>query len=230
FTVIAVVGQQGERHHDLDSYRGLARRQPALALAFAILLLAQAGVPFTTGFLGKLYVVEAAIRAHSYALGVIAMLSGAVAAAYYLRVVFLMYGTDQTAQGGAGAGAYEPAAGVEAAMLAAGAPAPAFATAGGTALAAATASAAAPGVPPLPAAGVERGPDPAHPQALDDEALDDDEAPEAAVLPDGALPGGRFALSPGTELALFVTVAFTVVLGIWPSPLFDFAHAASLLF
>ncbi|MGH9302995.1 MAG: NADH-quinone oxidoreductase subunit N, partial [Acidimicrobiales bacterium] len=97
FTVIAVIGQRVERHNDIADYRGLGRRQPVLALAFAILLLAQAGVPFTTGFLSKLYVVEASVQAHSYALAVVAMLSGAVAAVYYLRVVFLMYGTGDLA-------------------------------------------------------------------------------------------------------------------------------------
>jgi NADH-quinone oxidoreductase subunit N len=92
FAVITVVGGRGDRAHDLDNYRGLARRQPALALAFTLLLLGQTGVPFTTGFLAKFYVISAAVKAHSYALAIIAMLSAAVAAAFYLRVVFLMYG------------------------------------------------------------------------------------------------------------------------------------------
>ncbi len=92
FAIITLVGGRGDRNHDLDSYRGLARRQPALALAFTLLLLGQTGVPFTTGFIAKLYVISAAVKAHSYALAVIAMLSAAVAAAYYLRLVFLMYG------------------------------------------------------------------------------------------------------------------------------------------
>ena len=97
FAIITIVGRQGDRDHAIESYRGLGRRQPVLALGFAIFLLAQAGAPFTTGFLAKLYVVEAAVQAHSYALAVVAMLTGAVAAAFYLRVVFVMYG------GGAGA-------------------------------------------------------------------------------------------------------------------------------
>jgi len=92
FAVITVVGRQGDREHDLDAYRGLGRRQPALALAFTVLLLAQTGVPFTTGFLAKLYVVSAAVQTHSYALAIVAMLSATIAAAFYLRLVFLMYG------------------------------------------------------------------------------------------------------------------------------------------
>ena len=92
FAVITVVGGRGDRDHDLDAYRGLGRRQPALALAFTSAPSGQTGVPFTTGFLAKLYVISAAVKAHSYALAVIAMLSAAVAAAFYLRLVFLMYG------------------------------------------------------------------------------------------------------------------------------------------
>ncbi len=97
FAVVMLVGGRGDREHSIESFRGLGRRQPLLALGFAILLLAQAGAPFTTGFLGKLYVVEAAVSAHSYALAVIAMLTGAIAAAFYLRVVFVMYGSRQAA-------------------------------------------------------------------------------------------------------------------------------------
>ena len=57
-----------------------------------MLILGQTGVPLTTGFLAKFYVVSAAVQAHSYALAIIAMLSAAIAAAFYLRLIFLMYG------------------------------------------------------------------------------------------------------------------------------------------
>ena len=62
-----------------------------LALCFAVLLLGQAGVPFTTGFLAKFGVVGAAVAAHSYALATVAMLSAAIAAFFYLRVAVTMY-------------------------------------------------------------------------------------------------------------------------------------------
>ena len=55
-------------------------------------LLAQAGIPFTTGFLAKFEVVSAAVgRPVDYALAVIAMVSAAVAAFFYLRVAITMY-------------------------------------------------------------------------------------------------------------------------------------------
>jgi NADH-quinone oxidoreductase subunit N len=91
FAVVTVVGRRGDAHHDLDAYRGLAARRPGLALAFTVLLFAQAGIPFTSGFLAKFYVIAAAVEAESYVLAVIGMLAAVVAAFFYLRVTVLMY-------------------------------------------------------------------------------------------------------------------------------------------
>ena len=92
FGVIGIVGGRGDERHGIGRYRGLGRRRPVLAASFAVLLLAQAGAPFTTGFFSKLYVVEASVAAHSYALAVLAMVSAAIASFVYLRLVFVMFG------------------------------------------------------------------------------------------------------------------------------------------
>ena len=53
-----------------SDYRGLARTNPLLAgSCFTVLLLAQAGVPFTPGFFAKFYVIIAAVDAGSWPLG-----------------------------------------------------------------------------------------------------------------------------------------------------------------
>jgi NADH-quinone oxidoreductase subunit N len=112
FAVITLVAGPGDDRHDLERYRGLARRSPLLALAFTTLLLAQAGVPFTTGFLAKLEVVSASVGAGSTVLAVIAMVTAAIAAFFYLRVVLLMYAAPAEAvvgDPGYGAGAPAPA-------------------------------------------------------------------------------------------------------------------------
>ncbi len=57
----------------------------------AVLLLAQAGVPFTTGLWAKLQVVLATVSAGAVPLAVIAMVTAAIAAFFYLRVAVLMY-------------------------------------------------------------------------------------------------------------------------------------------
>mgnify|MGYP001324339517 CR=1 FL=1 len=94
FAVVSLVTAPGDDDHDLDRYRGLAARQPVLAGVFAFLLFAQAGVPFTGGFVAKLAVFSAAADAHSYAMLLVGVLAAAVAAYFYLRVVVLMFMTE----------------------------------------------------------------------------------------------------------------------------------------
>lgn len=91
FGVVTVVGRRGDIGHSITDYRGLARAQPALALAFTVFLLAQAGVPLTSGFLAKFFVIGAAVEDEAYVLAVVAMLAAVVAAFLYLRVIVAMY-------------------------------------------------------------------------------------------------------------------------------------------
>jgi NADH-quinone oxidoreductase subunit N len=97
FGIVTLVGRKGDERHSLDTYRGLAARRPVLALVFTVFLLAQAGVPLTSGFLAKFYVIGAAVDSHSYALAVIAMLAAVIAAFFYLRVIVVMYMGGDTA-------------------------------------------------------------------------------------------------------------------------------------
>jgi NADH-quinone oxidoreductase subunit N len=94
FGVITLLGRVGDIGHDLDDYRGLARARPGLALVFAVFLFAQAGVPLTSGFFAKFYVIAAAVDAGSTWLAVIAMLSAVIAAFLYLRIIVSLYMGD----------------------------------------------------------------------------------------------------------------------------------------
>ena len=91
FGVLAVVSGDGDRATSLDDLDGLGQRRPALALALTIFLLAQAGVPFTSGFVAKFEVIGAAVEARSYWLAVAAMVTAVVSAFLYLRIVLSMY-------------------------------------------------------------------------------------------------------------------------------------------
>jgi NADH-quinone oxidoreductase subunit N len=91
FTVVSLVGGTGEARNDVEAYRGLSSRRPGLALLLTTFLLAQAGVPFTSGFMAKFYVISAAVEQGQYVLAVIAMLSAAIAAFFYLRVTLMVY-------------------------------------------------------------------------------------------------------------------------------------------
>jgi NADH-quinone oxidoreductase subunit N len=104
FGIITLVGRRGDGHHSLDDYRGLARSRPVLALVLALFLFAQAGVPLTSGFFAKFYVINAAIDAGSTWLAAVAMLSAVIAAFIYLRIAVSMYMADPVDAAEAGAG------------------------------------------------------------------------------------------------------------------------------
>ena len=71
----------------LDRVAGLFRRKPWLAGAMTIFMLSLAGIPPMVGFLGKLYVFGAAVRADLTWLAVAGMINSVISAYYYLRVV-----------------------------------------------------------------------------------------------------------------------------------------------
>ncbi len=75
----------------LDDFRGLSTWAPAPAALMLVLLLSLTGIPPTIGFLGKYYIFVAALRSGLGWLAVIGMLNSAVAAFYYLRVMWYMY-------------------------------------------------------------------------------------------------------------------------------------------
>jgi NADH-quinone oxidoreductase subunit N len=91
FGVATIVSRRGDNRTSLDDYRGLSRTSPGLALTFTVFLLAQAGVPFTSGFVAKLYSVLAAVEADMAWLGIVAMLTSVIAAYLYLRIIVSMY-------------------------------------------------------------------------------------------------------------------------------------------
>jgi len=97
FTVIGSFGivtlvrdQHGEATH-LSQWQGLGKRSPVVAGAFATFLFALAGIPLTSGFIAKLTVFEAAVEGRATALVVVGVVSSAIAAFFYARVVVLMF-------------------------------------------------------------------------------------------------------------------------------------------
>lgn len=95
FAVVTLVGRRGDAAHDLDDYRGLSTQRPLVALAMTVFLLSQAGVPLTSGFFAKFYVIGAAADAGSYALAIIAMVTAVISAFLYLRIIVAMYFGEQ---------------------------------------------------------------------------------------------------------------------------------------
>jgi len=91
FGAILLLQQQGEAAVEINDLRGLGKRRPRIAIAFAVLIFAAAGVPPTAGFLGKMVVLLAAMQAGYAWLAALGVITSVVAAFYYLRVVKIMY-------------------------------------------------------------------------------------------------------------------------------------------
>ena len=97
FAVVGVLERRSEGERDpgdawdMSRFAGLARRRPALAFAMAVFLLSLAGIPPTAGFFAKLYLFRAAIGAGFPILALFGVLTSALGAYYYLRVVLYMY-------------------------------------------------------------------------------------------------------------------------------------------
>jgi len=94
FTVTALVTRTGDASSSLDSFRGLAKERPLLALAMTVFLLAQAGMPVTSGFVAKFGVIQAAAENESYAVAIVAMVASVIAAVLYLRIIISMWLAD----------------------------------------------------------------------------------------------------------------------------------------
>jgi len=104
FAVIAALQKRAGVTSQLDTFAGLARREPLLTALMTLFLLSLIGIPPTAGFFAKYEVIVAAVQAGGAVtwLAVLLVLNAAAAAFYYLRIVVYMFmrepATDAPAQ------------------------------------------------------------------------------------------------------------------------------------
>ena len=70
-----------------DAFKGLIKRSPVMAVSMTVALLSMAGIPPLSGFLGKYYVITNVIEHEHMALVIIMVITSAIGAFYYLRVI-----------------------------------------------------------------------------------------------------------------------------------------------
>ena len=98
FAVVTLVRDSGGEQTHLARWAGLGKESPLVAGVFAFFLLAMAGIPLTSGFIGKWAVFASALSAGAYPVVVVAILSSIIAAFFYVRVIRLMYFTEPGGQ------------------------------------------------------------------------------------------------------------------------------------
>jgi NADH-quinone oxidoreductase subunit N len=87
FAVIVARERETEHGDDIESVAGIGRSRPLLAWPLTIGILALAGIPGTSGFMGKLFLIEATVDGDYTWLGVAIVIGTMVSLAYYLRVI-----------------------------------------------------------------------------------------------------------------------------------------------
>ena len=91
FAVVGLVRDSAGEQSTIVRWTGLGRHSPVLAGVFALFLLSMAGIPLTSGFIGKWAVFEVALAAGAWPVVIVAVLASAAAAFFYVRVIVVMY-------------------------------------------------------------------------------------------------------------------------------------------
>jgi NADH-quinone oxidoreductase subunit N len=91
FAVIVIRERETGLGDDIASVQGLGGQRPLLAMAMTLAMLGLAGIPATAGFIGKFYLIDAAIDGDYAWLGVVIVIGSMISLAYYLKVVAAMW-------------------------------------------------------------------------------------------------------------------------------------------
>jgi len=94
FALVSLVRDSAGEVTDLNRWVGLAKRSPLIATIFSLFLLSFAGIPLTAGFIGKFTIFSAAYENGNIAVVVVGVLSSAIAAFFYIRVIVMIFFAD----------------------------------------------------------------------------------------------------------------------------------------
>jgi NADH-quinone oxidoreductase subunit N len=90
FGILALIEKQ-TKNTEIYQISGFGFSHPLLAACLALFALSAAGIPPTAGFVAKYFVLREAVRSGKTSLVVLAVLSSAIGAFYYLRVIVYLY-------------------------------------------------------------------------------------------------------------------------------------------
>ncbi len=94
--IVVIIFQNLTGKDDIDSFAGLNRRSPLMAFAMLVFLLSLAGVPPLAGFIGKVYVLVAAVNQGMIFLVAVALINMVISFYYYLIVLKKIYAVEPT--------------------------------------------------------------------------------------------------------------------------------------
>ncbi|MFM7022999.1 MAG: NADH-quinone oxidoreductase subunit N [Flavobacteriales bacterium] len=90
FAVLILLSQE-DKSLSIDSLRGLAKKNPYVAILFTVILMSLAGIPPTAGFFAKYFILSTAIANGFQVVSLIAILTSLVGIYYYFKIVAAMF-------------------------------------------------------------------------------------------------------------------------------------------
>lgn len=93
---IIILVREARHNDDIETFNGLARTNPYMAITLTIAMLSLTGIPPLAGFAAKYYIFSSAIKEGHLWLVVIALLGSAVSAIYYFKPIIAMYMKEGT--------------------------------------------------------------------------------------------------------------------------------------
>jgi NADH-quinone oxidoreductase subunit N len=97
FGLMALLSTEDHPHANVRDFAGLGRRRPVVAALMTVFLLSLGGFPPTAGFVAKWYVFAAAVQEGYFGLAIIGVLTSVISVFFYLRIVVMMYMSDEDA-------------------------------------------------------------------------------------------------------------------------------------
>lgn len=91
FAVVFIMEGEGQGGNSISRFKGLAKKNPLLAIAMSLFMVSLAGFPPTAGFFGKLFVFYAAIKKGYILITILAVIASIISVYFYLRVIVMMY-------------------------------------------------------------------------------------------------------------------------------------------
>jgi NADH-quinone oxidoreductase subunit N len=91
FGVISLLSSDKYEAENIEDYKGLFWRKPWIAIVLTLSLLSLAGIPLTSGFIAKFYVIFEGMKAGLLVLIISLLINSVIGLYYYLRVITALF-------------------------------------------------------------------------------------------------------------------------------------------
>jgi NADH-quinone oxidoreductase subunit N len=93
FGIISLLSTNEYEAEKIDDFKGLFWKRPGIAIVFTLALLSLAGIPITSGFVAKFYVIFEGMKSGLMLLVIALIINSVIGLYYYLRIITTLFST-----------------------------------------------------------------------------------------------------------------------------------------